>query len=226
MRFGRVGVRARATSAEKNVRSAAFVVFALSLLGALHALAEEARPTAPERSVLPPPDVDSFRVRAPSPQWDVGVVLGSGAIERQDSGFGGEFLGALELDVSGLRERFREVGLGGRLRVGTLGFKDFRASLAPLLTLPLSDPVALDLSFGPLLATSGQGPLVGFEGSLGVGLRSVNLKGHYAHVHTLVFGYSQTFALGDMPPSEETIAIWAGLRVDGMWFVLPFGVIF
>ncbi len=226
MRFEKVGAVARDTSAEKIVRRAAFVVFALSLFGVGRGSAEEARPTTPQRSVLPPPDVDSFRVRAPSPQWDVGVALGGGAIERQGSGFGGEFLGALELDVSGLRERFREVGLGGRLRVGTLGFKDFRASLAPLLILPVSDPVALDLSFGPLLATSGEGPLIGFEGSLGVGLRSVNLKGHYAHVHTLVFGYSQTFALGDMPPSEETIAIWAGLRVDGMWFLLPFGLIF
>lgn len=177
-------------------------------------------------SVLQPPDTNAFRMKAPSPQWDVGVLGGGSATERNDRGFGLEFWGALELDVSALRERWNELGLGGRLRAGTSGFKDARLSLAPVLILPIEDPVSLDVSFGPLLATSSAGMLAGFEGSLGIGLRSVNLKGHYAHVHTLVLGYSQTFALDSVPKSEESIAIWGAIRVDAMWFVLPFGMIF
>lgn len=227
MSSGKTAKRTLATSAERFVTLR--IVWILSMLfvaGRAGASEGAAPPSRSDLSVLPPPDADAFRVKAPLPQWDVGVLGGGAATARGDRDFGLEFWGALELDMTLLRERWDELGLGGRLRVGTSGFKDARFSLAPVAIVPIRDPVALDLSFGPLLATSGSGMLAGFEGSLGIGLRSVNLKGHYAHAHSLVLGYSQTFALDSVSQSEESMALWGALRVDAMWFVLPFGLLF
>lgn len=147
------------------------------------------------------------------PQWNAGVEAGlcgsGGSLGFEELGF----CGALHADLMLLRERSRDFGLGPSLRLGSVGFDDFRidAGLSALLPIFESFPVVLEA--GPHLLDFDR---PGVFGSVFFGLRSFNHYGHYEMASGLVVTAQRSFSSGT--PS----AVWIAARIDGSWLALPF----
>jgi|GEM_PF-1372424 len=167
----------------------------------------------------------AFEIRAPEPQWDVGVTLGGGLYESQGSLDHGAFLLGLEADTLLLRRRDQDAGLGFGLRFGTVHFQDTRLGLGPHLLLAVFDPVVIELGFRGLLIANGSGASPGVSPELRVGFRSLNLSGHYGHAHLLTFGSDFSFAMNEADDRART-TLYLTLRFDGMWLVAPIKALF
>jgi hypothetical protein len=177
-----------------------------------------AEPHTPE--ALPPPPVEDFRPRrAPSPEWDLGLLAGVCGAGRDQLWQATYFCGDVVADVLWGREREKNAAWGLSLDVGTKGFEDGRYGAALVGLLPLADPLVGQLELGGLAVSDGSGVSPGLSARLGLGLRALNQRGHYGHSHQLVLG--MTHVPGDDSRAGTTLSI--ALRVDAFWFAMPFG---
>lgn len=175
-------------------------------------------PPVPERELLP---------RAPSPDFDVGLVAGVCGLGQAQIWQATEFCGAILGDVFWLRLRERSAGLGFFASVGTAGFFDVRPSLGASAHLPLGDLLSLRLRAGGLAVLHSQGALPGLSASIELGLRALNYSGRYALTHALVLAWDQAFDSGS--PSVDARAgstVVIALRVDAFWLAAPVGLLF
>lgn len=175
-----------------------------------------------EKMDLPPPDAEALGPRAPTPDWDVGVLAGVCGVGTTAVWQGTEFCGALLTDVLWLREKRQRVGLGLFALVGTAGFYDVRVSLGPSVHVPTGQVFSLGARMGPLLHAMGDGVAPGFSVAAEFGIRALNRGGHYALTHALVVGWDQSFGDGSRVGSALTL----GLRIDGFWLAAPLGMLF
>src|SRR5688572_6835527 len=100
-------------------------------------------------SGLPPPTADLYP-RAPTPDWDIGVVAGVCGVGQTSVWQGTEFCGAFLADVLWLRHTRGHVGVGAFLQTGTAGFYDFRATTGLSLHVPVGQLLSAGLRAGPL----------------------------------------------------------------------------
>jgi len=203
---------------------------AIACGGTLSFASAEAHATEEPNAEAPLPPLSekakrAFQFRAPEPQWDVGVTLGGGLYEAQGSLDHGAFLLGLEADTMFLRRRDQDAGLGLGLRLGTVHFQDTRLGLGPHLLLATFDPLVIELGVRGLLIANGSGASPGVSPELRVGLRSLNLSGHYGHAHLLTFGTDFSFAVNDADDRART-TLYLTFRFDGMWIVAPFQALF
>lgn len=205
-------------------RKRAFVRGSTGWVGAAAALVvTAAAPTAwaaPDEP-LSPVVRDDFLARAPSPQWDVGLTGGIAGVSQSSFWQTTEFYGRVTGDVTFLRQREADWAFGGYASLATVGFLDTRPALGLTLIVPVIDPVVLELAAGGLVQIDGRGASPGFEASLGFGLRALNMSDHYGLTHTLVLGVQHT--AGDDPRASTAATL--GFRVDGFWFLVPFGAL-
>lgn len=182
-----------------------------------------ATPDAPVAQVkIPPVNREALRPRAPSPAWDLGWSLGAGGLGRDALFQTTEFYLSAHFDVSWLRHRETDLGLGLSFQVATLGFLDGRYATRGLLALPLNDWLIAEGELGPLLVSSGSGLAPGVSSSLALGLRALNPSAHYGMHHALVFGFEAV--PGDS--TEAGTALTLALRIDAVWVAVPFGILF
>lgn len=185
------------------------------------ASAEAATTESASSEALPPVPREALWPRAPTPDWDVGLVAGVCGVGQTTVWQGTEFCGGLLADVLWLRKRRANLGLGLYANIGTAGFYDFRSSLGASLHVPLGQLLSLGARAGPLLHVMGDAALPGLRLEAEFGIRAHNHGGHYALTHALVFGWDQSFGEGSRAGSALTIAV----RVDAFWLVAPIGIL-
>lgn len=170
---------------------------------------------------LPPVPRQELRIRAPSPQWNLGLVAGACGV-GQRLWEGTDFCGGLVADVLFLRRRPSDGGLGGYVQLASSGFADFRGSAGMTGMIPLGRIFTLSARVGGLAVTFAEGAAPGIEGYLEFGLRSLNFSAGYSLTHTLVIGLQHTPGEG----SRAGTNIWLAARIDAFWLVAPFGMLF
>jgi hypothetical protein len=180
-------------------------------------------PTVPSVAVADPPPAppEALWPRAPTPDWDVGLVAGVCGVGQTAVWQGTEFCGAVLGDVLWLRKRRENFGLGVFAAASTAGFYDFRPSAGVSMHFPLGPVLSVGARAGPLVHVMGDAALPGFTLQAELGVRAHNHSGHYSLTHALVLGWDQSFGAGSRAGSALVIA----LRVDAFWLVAPVGML-
>jgi hypothetical protein len=171
----------------------------------------------PETKATPPVDVEGLTTSAPSPTYDLGLLLGVSGVGKQEVWQGTDFSLGLIFDVLFLRKHARSLGLGAYGALQTSGFFDTRASLGPTVTCPLSELFQAQLRIGPSLLGSGEGAQLGFDADLEIGVRGLSQSGHYSMTHALALGVQHY--PGPLPRAGTALLI--NLRLDAFWLLLP-----
>lgn len=204
--------------AGRGERGARLLAAGAALLVFVHApssWADESSATPPPR--LPPVPRAELSPRVPTPQWDLGLLLGACGLGRDSFWEETYFCGGVTGDVTFLREREKEAGLGVYGSFFTVGFADTRSTVGLVGVVPLGSWLVADLGAGPYLHTDGSGASPGVEARLGLGPRVLNPTSHYGHFHALVLGVQHT--PGDHSRASTTLSI--NFRLDAFWFALP-----
>lgn len=147
------------------------------------------------------------------PRWNAGLETGVCGTGRVPGFEELAWCNALRADVLFLRQRGDDFGLGPALRLGSVGFDDFRLDAGVSVLLPLFEAFPLQLEAGPHLLDFDQ---PGAYASAFFGLRNFNHYGNYEMAAGLALTVERAFTTGT--PS----AIWLTARIDGSWLTLPF----
>lgn len=191
---------------------------ALVLFSTTSATAQEA---LPENLGLSPVPATEMSEAGKTPSWDTGLLLGVCGVGNERPWQVTKFcLGGL-VDLLFLRDTEDKAGLGGYAQVSSAGFVDIRTSGGITSAISLIDWFSLSLRGGGMAVMSPRGAQPGIEGYLGLGHRSISLRSHYALSHSFFGGMQYALPSGSLPASH---AIWAGLRIDGVWLTAPIGL--
>jgi hypothetical protein len=200
------------------IRSASLAVILAGALSGSLAQAETKKP-------LPPPTAVSLQMRAPAPQWDAGLLLGGGAYEADGSLDHGAVRLGLELDSVSLRQKETDLGLGITVSASTFNFQDGHFGLGIWSGLEVVSPWVVELALRGGIATDSHGASPEINPELRLGLRSLNLTGHYGHAHLLTLGSDLSLAV-DSADSRPRTTLYAALRLDAMWLIAPIRALF
>lgn len=154
---------------------------------------------------------------APTPQWDIGILLGVCGVGRDELWQGTDFCGAVQADAFFFRRKSSDLGLGAYLELGTSGFFDTRLSGGVTALLPLSELLVVEGHVGPLLLAAGDGATAGLDAGLGIGLKGLNQSHFYSMTHSFSVGVQH--APGTLSRAGTTLLF--RLRIDAFWLLLP-----